>query len=346
MPARFPVFDLHCDTADRLAWHAIDAEFIAATGMPAYGPGDADAPEEVRDLAQNRCHVSLERIGDTRWAQCFACFIPDELSPEQAVRFYGQVASNLDEQLARHAERIVDARDAAAVRAVLEGGASTPHVAAVRTIENARLFAADLGLVEGLSRDGLLMASLTWNAAGPLASGVDGAGGLTPLGRTVLAELERCGVALDISHLNDEGTHDALARSTRPVAASHSNSRAVCNHPRNLTDRQFLEVCETGGVVGLNYCQDFLVEEGSSLPLGSVTFDHVAAHIEHWLELGGEDVIALGGDFDGADVPVCIATAAEMPSFQELLLARFGETVTHKLCYENALSFFERVARV
>ena len=187
------------------------------------------------------------------------------------------------------------------------------------------------------------MASLSWNAAGPLASGHDTHEGLSATGAAALAEMERCGVVMDVSHLNDECFADVAARARRPFVASHSNSRAVCGHLRNLTDDQFRCIRDAGGVVGLNYCTGFLVDGARGEAGRAVTPAQVMAHIEHWLDLDGEDVVALGGDLDGASVPDCLADAAVMPAFQQALLANFGEAVTRKLCYGNALAFFERM---
>ncbi|MCR8907373.1 membrane dipeptidase [Thermophilibacter sp. ET337] len=333
----YPVFDLHCDTADRLAWQTLPADLRAAGGRDFYGPGDEADPGACRELARNRCHLSLEAVGATPWAQCLACYVPDELSPEQAARFCDHVFAHAEAQAEKNADAVTLARSAADVRPALASG----RFVAVRTIENARMFAADLGLVTALAGRGVLMASLTWNAAGPLASGHDSHAGLSPIGASALAEMERAGMALDVSHLNDEGFADVCRLARRPFAASHSNARAVCGHPRNLTDDQFREIRDCGGVVGLNYCCRFLADDGAP---ETVTFDDVAAHVEHWLDLGGEDVVALGSDFDGCDVPAFLNGAQTMPSFQALLDFRFGETVARKLCAENALAFFERVA--
>ena len=332
-----PVFDLHCDTADRIAWQTLPEDLRRACGADFYGPGDADDPAGCRELARSRCHVSLEAVGKTPWAQCFACFIPDELSPGQAERFYRHVSTYLEAQARKCADAVTVVRAAGEIRPLLAAG----RMAAIRTIENARLFAADLGLVSRLAEQGVLMASLSWNAEGPLASGCDSHAGLTPLGEQALAEMERAGMVLDVSHLNDEGLADALARTACPVVASHSNSRAVCAHPRNLTDRQFLEIRDRGGLVGLNLCCGFLREGAGA---GDVTFDDVAAHVEHWLDLGGEGVIALGADFDGATVPAFVDGAQALPELQALLAARFGEDVCERLCSGNALAFFERAS--
>lgn len=340
----YPVFDMHCDTADRLAWQFLPDDIKQTCGMDFYGPGDADDPSACRDLASSHCHISLDKIGNTPWAQCFACYVPDALSPEQATGFHEGVMSHLAHEVERNAGRVVAVTSASQLRDVLENGGE-PHVAAVHTIENARMFAADLGLVERYAADGLLMASISWNAAGPLASGHDTHEHVSELGARAIAEMERNRVVLDVSHLNDECFDDVCRLSTRPFVASHSNSRAVCDHRRNLTDRQFAEIRERGGVVGLNYCDKFLSNEVLEGHATDVSFDEVAAHIEHWLDLGGEDVVALGGDLDGATVPSLLDGADKMPAFQGLLEHRFGSTITRKLCYANALAFFEREGR-
>lgn len=340
----YPVFDMHCDTADRLAWQFLPDDIKQTCGMDFYGPGDADDPSACRDLAGSHCHISLDKVGATPWAQCFACYVPDALSPEQAAGFHEGVMSHLTHEVERNAGRVVAVASASQLRDVLENSGE-PHVAAVHTIENARMFAADLGLVERYAADGLLMASISWNAAGPLASGHDTHEHVSELGARAIAEMERNRVVLDVSHLNDECFDDVCRLSTRPFVASHSNSRAVCGHRRNLTDRQFAEIRERGGVVGLNYCDKFLSNEVLEGHATDVSFDEVAAHIEHWLDLGGEDVVALGGDLDGATVPSLLDGADKMPAFQGLLEHRFGSTITRKLCYANALAFFEREGR-
>lgn len=334
----YPVFDLHCDTADRIAWSTVDARFRTLADLDRFDP-NGNGEEAGDDLAQGPGHLTLERMGEVPWVQCFACFIYDEFPPEESARFYQQVMDHLDEQLARNADTIATARRAADIRAALEG---TGRVA-IKTIENARLFAADPSLVSTLADAGVLMASLSWNAQGPLASGHDVEdAGITPLGADVIRRMEEARMILDVSHLNDTCFDDVARLTTRPFVASHSNSRAVCGHLRNLTDAQFIEIRDRGGLVGLNYCPDFLRDDAST---HDPTTDDLCRHIEHWLDLGGEDVIALGSDFDGTDLPACISSAAKMPEVQQAFVHAFGETITRKLCADNALAFFERWGR-
>ena len=253
------VFDLHCDTADRLAWQTLPRAYKEATGLAFYGPGDELDPHGCRSLTSNRCHISLDAIGDTPWAQCFACFIPDELSPEQALGFHQHIQADIDRQLDECAGRIRPAADGRDIPGILADGCP----ALVRTIENARFFALDPHLVDEARGRGVLMASLSWNAAGPLASGHDTDEGLTQAGRAALARMARVGMAIDVSHLNDRCFADVAASTDAPLVASHSNSRAVCGHSRNLTDAQFDLIRERGGLVGLNFCRDFLRADGA-----------------------------------------------------------------------------------
>lgn len=335
----YPVFDLHCDTADRLAWQTLPATLREQLGSDTYGPGDEAEPERIRELAENRGHLSLKATGDLPWAQCFACYIPDELTPEQALAFCRHVRGYLDEQLSRNGGRTSAAEHAQDIRRQLVA----EHIVAVHTIENATLFAHDLSLIEELACSGVLMASLSWNAPGPLASGHDAPErGLTELGRAALAEMERAHMVVDVSHLNDRCFDEVASLTERPFVASHSNSRAVCGHRRNLTDAQFDEIRDRGGLVGLNFADIFLSDKA---PGTEPTFDDISRHIDHWLELGGERVIALGSDFDGCDTPPVIETAAQMAAFQQRLEKRFGARITQRLCSENALAFFERWGR-
>ena len=335
----YPVFDLHCDTADRLAWQSLPAMLRQALGMGFYGPGDESDPTGITELARNHGMISLERIGDTPWAQCFACYIPDELSPNQALSFFQHVSAYLEREVEKNQQRAVLARCAADIRPALESGA----VVAIKTIENATLFAADPELVDTAAQAGVLMASLSWNAPGPLASGHDAEDrGITAAGLDVIRRMEEQRMVLDVSHLNDRCFDDVCRLSTRPFVASHSNCRSVCGHPRNLTDGQIAEIRDCGGLIGINYCIDFLRDDART---HKPDFDDISRHIDHLLNLGCEDAIALGSDFDGCDTPGCIATASEMPRFQQQLDARFGAELTAKICAGNALGFFERWGR-
>ena len=149
-------------------------------------------------------------------------------------------------------------------------------------------------------------------------------------------------MVLDVSHLNDECFDEVVAHATRPFVASHSNSRTVCRVKRNLTDDQFRTIRDMGGIVGLNYCSEFLSNDATKKTAADVTFDQLAAHIEHWLDLGARTSSHSVANWDGATVPAFLSDASMMPEFQNMLSKHFGKTVMQKLCSDNALAFFER----
>ena len=181
------------------------------------------------------------------------------------------------------------------------------------------------------------MLTLTWNGENGLGSGRQTDHGLTPFGRAAVPALEEAGILVDVSHLNDQGFRDVLELARRPFAASHSNSRTVCPHPRNLTDWQARELAARDCLIGLNYYSPFLRADGQ--PAG---LDDLCRHAEHLLTLGAEDCLALGSDFDGADLPPCLDRCERVPALLERLQTEFGTALAEKLAWRNARSFFEK----
>ena len=181
---------------------------------------------------------------------------------------------------------------------------------------------------------GVRMMSLTWNETNQLASGVgeeDGNKGLTPLGRDIVAEMERLGVLIDVSHANDKTFWDIAEATNGPIIASHSNSRAVCSNKRNLTDEQAIRIKESGGYVGLNLYPPFL--SGSK----EATIDDILRHADHFLGLGLEDNLGIGADFDGIEVtPEGIDGAHDLYKvFDAMLRYGYSEILVNKISYTN-----------
>lgn len=185
---------------------------------------------------------------------------------------------------------------------------------------------------------GIRFASLTWNGENQLAGGVNSDAGLTRLGRFVVREMERCGMILDVSHLNDNSFWDVMRASNWPVIATHSCSRAVFNHPRNLTDEQFHAICARGGVVGINFYTKFLNGRKKAY------IKNIIKHIDHFLKLGGENHIGLGSDFDGVDsLPRDLQGVQDMQALFDAFAERgYSEKLINKLMYGN----FERIFRL
>jgi len=166
------------------------------------------------------------------------------------------------------------------------------------------------------------------------------AGGLTEKGEEFVAEMERLGIIPDVSHLSDAGFYDVLKVTRKPFVASHSNARTVSPCVRNLTDDMIRRLSERGGVMGLNFCADFLEE----LPIGVENHGTIAAviqHAKHIMSVGGIEVLGLGSDFDG------IGTHAELPGAQSmgrlwdgLHQAGFTEGQLDKIFYGNVLRVY------
>jgi len=152
----------------------------------------------------------------------------------------------------------------------------------------------DDGLLEDYYAQGVRLAMLTWNEANALAAGAMSGEdyGLTEAGVRAARRLRRLGMAVDVSHLNERGFWDVVRLADGPVLASHSNCRALCGHPRNLTDEQLRAVRDTGGVVGLNAYRGFVSERREDQ-----TVETLARHAAHMAEVMGVEHVCCGFDF-------------------------------------------------
>ena len=175
-------------------------------------------------------------------------------------------------------------------------GCIIPGVAAaLLSIEGAELLACDPGRVAQAAQWGVRIINPVWNRTNAL-SGTnleDPDRGLSAQGRDFIREMEGCGIYADVSHLSDPGFWDLVRMAHRPILASHSNSRAVCPHRRNLTDDMLRAIRNTGGVVGLNLYQSFVGPDE--------TMDGLVRQIEHMLDIAGEETLCIGGDLDGCE---------------------------------------------
>ena len=326
---KLKVFDLHCDTLDRLA----------LSGDPAVPGGfyehDAGVPRDrMSRLDDNDAHISLARMARFDWCQCFAVYVPDELRGDAAWSLFERVRRFWESETDRCSAKVARARDAAGAAAAFEQGRS----AAMLTVEGCSFLEDDAQAetrLDALAEAGVRMATLTWNGPNALGSGNDTSCGLTPFGRRMIRGLEERGIVVDASHLNDAGFRDLLAVAERPFACSHSNARAVCPHPRNLEDWQLREIAERGGIVGLNFYNAFLREDGAE-----ATPDDVLRHVDHMLNVAGEDLLALGSDYDGSDVPRWLDPCDKVADLHALLAREFGAAIAERIFHGNAERFF------
>lgn len=229
------------------------------------------------------------------------------------------------------------------------GLSDKPAFGAILTIENLGFIGGDLSRIPALAGEGVKMASLVWNTENMLAypnivykggkpvSGERESRGLKPLGKEAVALLDENKIIVDISHLSDGGAEEILRGRKIPVVASHSNAEAVCDVPRNLTDPLIKKIADCGGVIGVNFCKKFLGEGDA--------FDLVERHLKHIVRVGGEDVIAFGGDFDGIPAPPGLEDCTKMPLLIGRLEKSLGHALCEKLCYKNFTRVFNEVCR-
>lgn len=334
----YALIDLHCDTLTALSPE--DAPLLEALQDPAKRDETVSAfAERVRNtdtLDLPGHHFSLSAIPKgIRWCQCCAIFLPDGLKGEDAIAYYDLHRHSFQRQMDVLSDKVRPCRTASDIEAAWAQG----RAAAVLTVENGSALAGRLDRVETLARDGVRMLTLTWNGENEIGSGNVTDRGLSDFGREAVRELERQGIIIDVSHLNDRGFNDLLEVAQKPFTASHSNARAVCGHKRNLTDDQVREMVSRGCLIGLNYYNAFLREDGQpALP------DDLWRHAEHFLELGAEHCLALGSDADGADLPPWLDGPEKFAGLYQFFLDRgLAPVQAEGILWRNARNFYKEI---
>lgn len=213
----------------------------------------------------------------------------------------------------------------------------TKNVSGILSIEGGEMITS-LQALRTLKRLGVKIAALTWNYSNHIASGVleeNTERGLTEFGKKVIDEMNRINMLVDVSHLNDKSFYDVAEITKMPIIATHSNSRTICPHKRNLTDEQFKIIVRSGGCTGINFYNEFLDGENSDI-------DSIVKHIEHFMSLGGEDCIGIGADYDGVDdeLPAGIKGCQDTYKlFDRLLSLNYTDEQVEKISHRN----FERL---
>jgi len=303
------VFDAHCDTIYQ-DWRQNDTIL-------------RDNPGGQLDLERTSCF--------SHYAQFFALFADAKgKRSEEMQAIFDQQHRIFCCEMERNQDAIRFCRTGSqAQEAFYEGKA-----AAFLSVEGADLLGCSLTGLERAWMLGVRAVNLTWNHANRLSGSAieDRERGLGPEGKIFAGRMQELGMLVDVSHLSEPGFWDVIALAHQPIMASHSNARAVWDHPRNLCDPQLLALFRNGGVVGLNFYAAFLGEDPD--------LDTVLAHIEHVWSLGGEDHLALGGDWDGCDtlprgMENGIAGLSNL--YEHLLKHNYRETLVDKLYYKNLM---------
>lgn len=328
------IVDLHCDTLDELLTQKRGGEHY--------------------NLYKRAGHLDIERMLQNGYLlQCFAAFVNKEKvqSPyEQGMelaRLFQQLCAEYCPYIApvHHYEDIAE-------------NASKGLMSAMLTLEEGGVLEGDPEHLKRFYEMGVRLITLTWNhpneigypgclEAVPIPEKIADwkvAGsypGLTQKGVELVEIMQENGIIVDVSHLSDAGFWDVAAIMHKPFIASHSNARSICGHKRNLSDAQIRTIAEKGGVIGLNFAADFLEDDPTQVRL-----DSFVRHIQHIIKIGGEDVIALGSDFDGITTNPAMPHAGALQAlFDKMAQCNISERVIDKMKGQNALRMMKEVIR-
>lgn len=335
------IIDMHCDTISEIRHRR-------------------NNKGEDCGLRENKLHIDARRLKESGYMlQCFALYVNlrgcggiDEQGnpqPDQAWTDLQELYQVYRQELADCGHLLQAVESAAELEQCRKAG----KVAALLTVEEGGVCGGRLERLDELYAMGVRMMTLTWNFPNELGypninsldrrQGYqalfqpDLEHGLTETGREFVARMEQLKILVDVSHLSDKGFWDVLETGRSPFVASHSNARAVCPCVRNLTDGMIRALAERGGVMGLNFCADFLhtVPEGAPNP---GRLEDVTTHARHIFQVGGEDCLGLGSDFDGIDTNEALPGAQAMQMlWGALRQSGFTERQLDKIFYANVL---------
>lgn len=253
--------------------------------------------------------VSVEKGAEFEsWKQLFAVWIRDDI--DEPYKLYRAILDGFKEKLTQKSKNL------------------TPYFA----VEGGAVIGNDIDLLYKLKADGIRSLTLTWNGENLIAGGSKTDKGLTRFGQRVIKELNALQICCDLSHLNDKSFYKAAETADYPIA-THSNCRAVCDVPRNLADVQLKLIAEKGGIIGLCFYPEFL---------GGNVFSKLYENIYHILELGLENNIAIGSDFDGAKMDNALSDITKIPNLYGNLYEKgIPKDILNKIFYKNAENYFE-----
>lgn len=282
------IYDMHCDVLCKLRKDEKEGRGVS--------------------LRQNEHHIDLLRMKQAGYGlQCFAAFVNQgedkdvaQSALEQIDIFHRQMEENQDLIAPIYCYEDIRRND------------KQEKMSALLTIEGGEACGGSLAMLRNYYRMGVRLMTLTWNYENELGFPninmgdescsnpffADTKNGLKENGIVFLEEMECLGMAVDVSHLSDAGFYDVAAHTKKPFLATHSNAREEASFVRNLTDDMIRVIAERGGVIGINYCADFLWNFAPGEKTVSRVEDMVR-HIRHMVNVGGVEIVGLGSDFDG-----------------------------------------------
>jgi len=263
---------------------------------------------EGQPLCKNSFHIDLEKQKNLNLLLFYAIFIDPEKTNGDIDSYFYKLYDNFMKQAP---EKYI---------LTLEGGG----------------FIDELEKVDVLKKLGIKAVTLTWNDSNKIASSQMSGdiGGVTEFGYLVIDRMLENDIIPDLSHISDRSFYDVMDYVKKPVLVSHSNSRELCDFPRNITDDMFLRVVKNGGIAGINFCCDFLDKNKPDISA-------IVNHIEHFLALDSdaENHIGFGSDFDGIPcLPDGISDISSFPKIiDEMRRRNIPEEIIDKICSKNVL---------
>jgi len=300
-------FDLHCDTI-------------------------LTCLDQKKTFRNNGLHIDLNKATVLPYVQCAAVFVFDSLRGEAAYDHFLKAYSYMKELAEKDKFTfIMNKEDLISVT-------ENKSIGIIPTIEGGAAVAGSLEKLDKVIDMGVKMMTLTWNGSNEIGSGIgdpDADFGLTEFGKKAVRRMGERNMIVDISHASEKLFWDVCEYSDKPMVASHSNSKVLCSHRRNLTDEQFAEIVRRGGLVGLNFYKDFLSNEPEKACVESI-FEHA----DYLLSKGGENVLAMGSDFDGSDIPADLHGIAGVEDILNVFVKHnYSSELIEKIFYRNACDF-------
>mgnify|MGYP002559803249 FL=1 len=294
-------------------------------------------------LYENEQHFDIKRqIALGGGLQFCAIYVPTEVFRYQGgLRYTLCLLDKYNQEIKKLHENGIDVLQ---VRTAEDAGNVLKHKAAtLLAIEEGGAIDGSLEALRCLYELGVRAMTLTWSNRNDIADGINEeatGSGLTLFGKQVVAEMNRLGMLVDVSHISTAGFWSVIETSTKPIIATHSNAKSLCSHPRNLNDEQIKALAQNGGLACITFAGQFLEEDWRNACIESVY-----KHIDYMLNLiGNDDHIGFGSDFDGiSHPPYNIQGVQDYKPLIEYLSKYYSDETINKITHQNVINLLQKV---
>ncbi|KUK10354.1 MAG: Zn-dependent dipeptidase, microsomal dipeptidase-like protein [Clostridia bacterium 41_269] len=292
-------------------------------------------------IRSDKGHVDIPRMieGNIN-IQFFAVFVEPQFKPHCALERTLHLIDDFFKEIEENKAKIEIVINFCNIDRILKNN----RIAALLCIEGGEAIQEDLSLLRIFYRLGVRCLTLTWNQRNAIGDGINEkpVGGLSNFGIEVIKEMNNLGMLIDVSHLNQGGFWDVIRYSEYPVIASHSNVYEICNHPRNINQKQIKALAEKDGVICITFVP-FLLRKC----FDTAEAEDVVTHIKYIKKLVGVDYIGIGSDFDGTEsMPKGLEHVGKMPFLIELLSKNgFKDSEIEKIMGGNIIRLLKRVLK-